>query len=515
MATINGDTLSYLNFFFLSLISSFLLLYFFKKPTKPILHLPPSPPSLPLIGHLHLLGRVAYKYFHNLATKHGPLLSLQLGSVPLILVSSASYAAEIFKTNDIAFSYKPKTPFDDGLLFQNFGFISAPYGDYWRFMKKLCMTELLGPRQTERSSSVRREELQRFLQNMVDKACKNENVDLENELVKLTNNTICRMAMSTRCSEEEDEAQRCKELVDGSMELAAKVAAAYLMGPLKKIGFWVFREQLKNLSTQIDELLEKILKEHEERAKKDSDEGGDQDLMDILLKVYQDEKAEFQISRSQMKAFFVDLFIAGTHTTADSTHWIMAMLINHPKVFKKLREEIESVVGKNRLVEESDISKLHYLQAIVKETLRLYPLGPLIPRTNCEDCKIGGFDIPKETIVLINLYSIMRDPNIWDNPDEFKPERFLVSDHKETNKQKHLMGYVPFGGGRRMCPGSHLGLTIIHVNVASMVQCFDWKVYGGDGDGGKVNVEAKSGMIMCMAHPLVCLPVVHYNPFSG
>lgn len=172
-------------------------------------------------------------------------------------------------------------------------------------MKKLCMTELLGPRQTERSSSVRREELQRFLQNMVDKACKNENVDLENELVKLTNNTICRMAMSTRCSEEEDEAQRCKELVDGSMELAAKVAAAYLMGPLKKIGFWVFREQLKNLSTQIDELLEKILKEHEERAKKDSDEGGDQDLMDILLKVYQDEKAEFQISRSQMKAFFV------------------------------------------------------------------------------------------------------------------------------------------------------------------------------------------------------------------
>ncbi|KAF2319437.1 hypothetical protein GH714_015832 [Hevea brasiliensis] len=340
---------------------------------------------------------------------------------------------------------------------------------------------------------------------MVEKACKNENVDLENELMKLMNNIICRMVMSTRCSEEEDEAQRCKELVEGSMELAGKMALAYFLGPLKKVSCWVFRKQLKEIPRQIDELLEKILKEHEERAKRDGGEGEGKDLMDILLKVYQDKDAEFQISRNHMKAFFVDLFIAGTHTSADSTHWVMALLINHPNVFNKLRGEIESVVGKNRLVEESDIPNLHYLQAIVKETLRLYPLGPFIPRVSCEDCKIGGFDIPKETLVLINLYSIMRDPELWDNPDEFKPERFLVS-HKETNRQNHLLGYVPFGGGRRMCPGSHLALTIIHITVASMVQCFDWKVPGedGDGDGGKVNMEAKSGVIMSMAHPIVC-----------
>ncbi|KAF2293625.1 hypothetical protein GH714_003491 [Hevea brasiliensis] len=393
---------------FLWLLSRLLLQHLFKKPTtKPNLHLPPSPPALPFIGHVHLLSPVVSKCFHYLSSKHGPLLYLRLGSRPLLLVSSASYAAEIFKTNDLAFSAKPKTPFDDGLLFGNAGFITAPYGDYWRFMKKLCVTELLGASQLERSRGVRREELRRFLHNLVEKASKNESVDVGQELMKLTNNTICRMVMSTRCSEEDDEAQTCRELLEESVALAGKLVIATMLGPLKRLGYWVNRKQIEDVPRRFNELLEKILKEHEERAKRESGERKDKDLMDILLTVYQDENAEFRISRSQMKAFFL---------------WLMAELINHPNIFKKLREEIESVVGANRLVHDSDIPNLHYLQAVVKETLRLYPLLPAIPRECREDCKIGGFDIPKETAVMINAYSIMRDPELWDNPNEFYPE---------------------------------------------------------------------------------------------
>lgn len=162
-------------------------------------------------------------------------------------------------------------------------------------MKKLCVTELLGASQLKRSPGVRREELRSFLHNLVEKAYKNEKVDVGLELMKLTNNTVCRMVMSTRCT----------ELLEGSVALAGKLAVATMLGPLKKLGYWVNRKELEEIPRRYDELLEKILKEHEERAKRDSGDREDKDLMDILLKVYQDENAEFRISRSQMKAFFL------------------------------------------------------------------------------------------------------------------------------------------------------------------------------------------------------------------
>uniref|UniRef100_A0A2C9VIU1 Cytochrome P450 n=2 Tax=Manihot esculenta TaxID=3983 RepID=A0A2C9VIU1_MANES len=190
--------------------------------------------------------------------------------------------------------------------------------------------------------------------------------------------------------------------------------------------------------------------------------------------------------------------------------WMMAELINHPNVFKKLREEIKSVVGTTRPVEDSDILNLHYLQAVVKETLRLYPLVPAIPRECRQDCKVGGFDIPKETAVLINAYSIMRDPELWDNPNEFYPEKFL---HEEENQKKQNFNFVPFGGGRRKCLGSQLALCLMNITVASMVRGFDWKFAAGDGQ--KINMEAKAGMAMCMKHPLLCFPIIHFNPVSA
>ncbi|KAJ9174449.1 hypothetical protein P3X46_013090 [Hevea brasiliensis] len=301
--------------------------------------------------------------------------------------------------------------------------------------------------------------------------------------------------MSTRCSEEDDEAERCRELVLGSIDLAGKLAVATMLGPLKKLGFWVNRKQLKDIPRKYDQLLDKILNEHEERAKKDGDEREDKDLMDILLQIYHDKDAEFKISKNQIKAFIM---------------WIIAELINHPNVLKKLKEEIESIVETKRLVEDSDIPNLHYLEAVVKETLRLHPTIP------GEDCKIGGFDIPKETAVVINAYSIMRDPNFWEDPNEFYPERFL---QEQDNNQKEIkrqnFSFLPFGGGRRLCPGSHLAFSIIPITIASMVQCFDWKFAGkGDGDN-KVDMQAKAGMSLCLANPLLCLPVIRFNPFTA
>uniref|UniRef100_A0A7N2LC84 Cytochrome P450 n=1 Tax=Quercus lobata TaxID=97700 RepID=A0A7N2LC84_QUELO len=215
------------------------------------------------------------------------------------------------------------------------------------------------------------------------------------------------------------------------------------------------------------------------------------------------------ISSTQMLPFPQDLFAAGTNTSSEAMQWTIAELINHPDVFSKVREEIKDAVGSTRLVGESDVPILPYLQAVVKEALRLHPPVPVIIRECREACKIKNFYIPNKTMVAINVYAIMRDAKIWDCPNDFRPERFL-----DSSKQKDGMEYIPFGAGRRAVPGSKLALSLVHTTVAAMVQCFDWKVDGKKGDN-KVNMQVGPGISMPMAQPFKCLPVVHYNPFAS
>ncbi|XP_038724254.1 cytochrome P450 705A12-like [Tripterygium wilfordii] len=512
MTTVTDVKYYYLFLFFLWLFSTFLLRYIFKKSTNKdgSNHLPPSPPSLPLVGHIHLLRKEIHLCFQRLAIKYGPLLYLRLGPFKFVLVSSASMATEVFKSHDVAFSSKPTSVFKDRLIFGNIGFVLSPYGDYWRYLKKLTVTELFTAKQLQRSRNVRREELHRYLKKVLEKARGNEVFNVKMELMKMTNNTICRMALSTRCSEEDNEAERVQEVVFGSFELAMKTAIVALAGPLRGIVNWMYGGEEMEMDRKCDELLERMWKEHEERAKRDGVDREDKDLMDIFMEAYHDTKSEFKITKNQIKACILDIFIAGTSTSTDAMQWMMTNLINHPKIFEKAREEIDSVVGNDRLVEETDLPNLPYLQAIVKEALRLYPPGSLLPRKTYKACQLSGYDIPKDIMVVFNLYAIMRDPEAWDNPDEFIPERFLSSNNEKANQIANLL---TFGAGRRMCPGSTLALTMMNTTIASMVQCFDWKV-GMDGDK-VLNTEPKAGFHLSLEEPLQCRPIVRFNPFSS
>ncbi|PRQ54537.1 putative beta-amyrin 24-hydroxylase [Rosa chinensis] len=497
-----------LQYYLLCSVLCFLSTIFIKSLfTKPSTNNPPSPPALPVIGHLHLLTSSLSQSLHKLSTKYGPLLLVRFGASRMLVVSSASMAAEIFKTHDLTFASRPSFAFADDLPYKNLGFFATPYGDYWRFMKKLCMTELLSPKQIERSRSIRQEEIARFLKKMMECAERKQRVDVGAELMRLTNN------------KNGDEAEKIRELVKESFELAAKVCFGDVLGPLKRVGFWVYGKQLIDVTMGYDRLLEGMLKQHEERAEREGWDREDKDLMDILLKAYQDDQAEVQITRTHVKAFLLDLFIGGTATTAEAMQWGVAELINHPDIFNKVREEMKTVVG-SRLVEESDVANLPYLQAVIKETLRLHPPVPLSTRESRETCKIKEFDIPEKTSVAINQYAIMRDPELWDNPDEFRPERFLVSTKEkyeseldQNESRGHNFQYVPFGSGRRRCPGSNLATILLNTSIAAMVQCIDWKI--GDGNEGRVNMEVGAGMSLPMAHPLVVLPVDHFNPFAS
>lgn len=210
------------------------------------------------------------------------------------------------------------------------------------------------------------------------------------------------------------------------------------------------------------------------------------------------------------------MFGGGTDTSAVTTEWAMAELINHPNVIEKARYEIDSVVGKERLVNESDIDKLPYLQAIVKETLRLHPAGPLIGRESTENCVIGDYEIPAKTRLLVNVWAIGRDPKHWENALEFQPERFLNEDGS-VNSQLDVRGqhfhYLPFGSGRRGCPGTSLALHFVQTNLASMIQCFDWKLCGGE--NSIVDMEEGRGISLRRANPLICIPVARLKPFPS
>nr|QWK52378.1 cytochrome P450 705A27 [Isatis tinctoria] len=513
MAAITVDFQLCFIFIFLWLVSRFCLsAFFFKKPKEPQLQecdLPPSPPSLPVIGHLHhLLSVPSHKSFQKVSSKYGPLLHLRAFTVPIVLVSSGSMAYEVLRTQDLNFATRDREIpiMEKSILFGSFGFISAPYGDYWRFMKKLLVTKLLGSHSLERTRLIRGEELKTFRAMLFDKAAKSETVNSGEEMMKLTNNTICRMIMGRKCSEENGEAEQVRGLVTKSLSLVRKFLIASTVGRLlKKLGISLFEKEIMEVSQRYDELLEKIIKEHEENPNQKED----RDMMDVLLEVYADDNAEFKISRNQLKALFVELFLGGTDTSAQTTQWIMAELINHPEILKSLREEIESVVGKTRSIQETDLPNLPYLQAVVKEGLRLHPHTPILVRNTTEGCKIGGFYIPQNTTMIINSYAVMRDPNSWEDPDKFQPERFMVSPSKgkEETREQLALNYIPFGSGRRGCPGSNLGYIFVGVAIGTMVQCFDWSI-----NGDKVNMEETGDMTLSMAHPLKCTPVARIDP---
>ncbi|EOA30355.1 hypothetical protein CARUB_v10013477mg [Capsella rubella] len=479
---------------------------FFRKPKDPRLDfdLPPSPPSLPVIGHLHLLLSVlVHRSLQKLSTKYGSILYVRVFSFPVVLVSSASVAYEIFRTHDVNISSRGFPPTDDTLFAGSFSFISAPYGDYWKFMKKLLVTNLLGPQALERSRGVRTDELDRFYKNLFDKAMKKESVEICAEVLKLGNNSICKMIMGRSCSEENGEAERVRALVTELDALTKKILLANMlrMG-FKKLVVALFKKEMMDVSCRFDELLERILVEHEEKLNMHH-QGAD--LMDTLLAAYRDENAEYKISRNHIKSFFSDLLFASTDTLVQTTQWAMAEIINNLIVLERLRGEIDSVVGKTRLIQETDLPNLPYLQAVVKEVLRLHPPGPLFGRFSQEGCRVGGFYVAEKTTIMVNAYAVMRDPGSWEDPDEFKPERFLASSRSEQEKERReqAIKYIPFGSGRRSCPGENLACFFIGTAIGVMVQGFEWRI-----KEEKINMaEAVIGLSLTMAHPLKITPV--------
>ncbi|VVB02813.1 unnamed protein product [Arabis nemorensis] len=225
------------------------------------------------------------------------------------------------------------------------------------------------------------------------------------------------------------------------------------------------------------------------------------DLLDTLLDLAQEDKAELSIN--EIKHFVQDVFTAGTDTTSSTMEWAMSELIRNPEKMIKAQSEIRHVIGGNGVVRESDIQRLPYLQAIVKETLRLHSAAPLIPRKAEADVEIFGFLVPKNASVLVNVWAIGRDSSVWENPMRFEPERFLLREIDVTGNDFKL---IPFGSGRRMCPGSSMALRTMSMVLASLLYSFDWKLENGVVPQN-MDMSDVFGVTLRKAKPLRALPI--------
>ncbi|KAK9026600.1 hypothetical protein V6N11_039435 [Hibiscus sabdariffa] len=538
-----ADFQGYILLLLIWLVSLILVRTIFSK-NRTTSRLPPSPMALPIIGHLHLVAPIPHQALHKLSTKHGSLMHIRLGSVPCVVASSPEMAKEFLKTHESSFSNRPITAAVDYLTYGSADFSFAPYGPYWKFMKKICMSELLSGRMLDQFLPVRVEEIRRFLQLMEKKASTGEKVDVGGELVRLTNNIVSRMAMNQTCSDNEDEAEEVRKLVEATAELTGQFNLSDFIWFCKNLDLQGMKKKLKHVRDKFDSMMDKIIKEHEE-ARKRKDHDTVKDLLHVLLDTSEDETSDMKLSRENIKAFILvinllshqstsyielsqitkhftrntdtrlhifsqDIFTAGTDTSAITIEWALSELINHPNVMEKARQEMDIVVGKKRIVEESDISNLPYLQAVVKETLRLHPTGPMIVRESSQDCTIGGYDIPAKTRLFVNVWAIGRDPNHWDNPLEFRPERFIEgSGENQIDVRGQHFHLLPFGSGRRSCPGTTMALQVVQTSLAAMIQCFEWKV------DGSVDMEEGPGLTLPRAHPLKCVPILRLNPFPS
>ncbi|KAL0707823.1 hypothetical protein Bca4012_074249 [Brassica carinata] len=451
-------TIDFLNCFILIFLCFFSLLcysLFFKKP-KDGFDLPPSPPSLPIIGHLHLLLSVLpHKAFQKISSRYGPLLHLRIFKVPFVLASSASVAYELLRTHDVNVSSRGFNTLENCLFIGHETFVGADFGDYYKFMKVLVMN-LFGTQALERSRGIRADELERFYARLMDKARHKENVEIGKEAMVLTNNIISKLLIGRSCSEKNGEAEKVRESVTKTIGLTKKLFFSNMLGKLlKKLGISLFAKEIRDVSNGFDELLERLLRDHEEKRQ-------DTYIMDILLAASRDENADYKITRNHIKLLIVELFLAGSDSAAKLMQWAMAEIIKKPIIFERLRQEMDSVVGKTRLIQETDLPRLPYLQAVVKETLRLHPPVPLALRMFEEECKVGSFHIPEKITLVLNVYAVMRDPNFWQDPDEFKPERFIASSSSEQEEEREkVLKFLPFGSGRRGCPGESMEIKLL------------------------------------------------------
>ncbi|KAI3807413.1 hypothetical protein L1987_23340 [Smallanthus sonchifolius] len=460
-------------------------------------NLPPSPPSLPILGHLHLLKQPLHETLLPLSRKFGPVMMLHFGVRTAVVVTSPSAVEECFtKTNDIALANRPLTPSAKHLNYNFTTMGAAPYGDLWRAQRRVVASELLSTTRLDATTHLREHEVKLMCRRILNGGSWHQ-VDLKAWFCGLLNNITTTAIMGERYYGDEmnigdlKQALVFRDMMGELFKLLHTPNIGDFLPLLGWLGVGGHEKKMIGLMKRVDKFLEEVIAE---RRRIGSCESGI--MVDKLLALKPQEPELF--TDQIIRGLILIMLIAGTETPFLTLEWSMSLLLNNPNAMEKIKNEIDTHVGSDRLLQESDLDKLSYLLSVINESLRLYPTLPLLlPREASDDIKIGGYSVRRGTMLMVNAWAIQRDPVLWDEPDKFMPERF---DRRGDDKYKMLA----FSIGRRGCPGTNLGHRILGLALGTLIQAFQWEKIGVE----EVDMTAFYGLSMAKLKPLqvLCKP---------
>ncbi|XP_006360643.1 cytochrome P450 78A3-like [Solanum tuberosum] len=434
----------------------------------------PGPKGFPFIGSMYMMTGLAHQKIANMAEffKAKRLMSFSLGETRFIVTCNHVVAKEVL--NSTAFVARPVNESAYGLMFDRaIGF--APYGVYWRTLRKIASTHMFCPKQIKASEAQRFE----IAKQMVAIFNGSEEGLRVRDVVKKAslNNMMCSVfgRKYSLVDYFNDETEEVSELVDEGYDILGILNWSDHLPWLAEFDPQKIKYRCERLVPKVNRLVGRIIDEH--RAQPSNVH---RDFVDVLLSLQGVEA----LSDSDMIAVLWEMIFRGSDTVAILIEWILARMVLHPEVQSKVQEEVDKITERSRSVIESDVTNMVYLQSVVNEVLRLHPPGPLLAwaRLAIEDTTVDGYHVPAGTTAMVNMWAITRSEEVWNEPLEFKPERFMNQTEPVIfSVLGSDLRLAPFGSGRRSCPGKTLGLTTVTFWVASLLQEFEF----GTTDGSK------------------------------
>ncbi|KAH7665211.1 Flavonoid 3'-monooxygenase protein [Dioscorea alata] len=471
------------------------------------LPLPPGPKGWPLLGNLPQIGSKPHETLHKLSKTYGPLFRLRFGSVTVVVASSVDVASQFLRALDTNFSNRPPSSHAEHIAYNYSNIIFSPYGAQWRMLRRVSTTHLLSTKALDDMGHVREKEAA-F---MVDRLRRAENsaagVVVGKELNVCVANALTNAMFGRRMFGDGDGGE-FKDMVVEIMKLSAAFNISDFIPWLKPLDIQGLVGRMKRVHNWFDDLINKIIEER-------TIEGARADFLSVLLQQKENPSAdqETKLTDGNIKALLLDMFVGGTDTTSSTVEWALVELIRHPDILAEVQKELDSIVGRSRLVKDVDLVNVPVLQAVIKETFRLHPPVPLlIPHTASEACEVAGYYVPKDATLLVNTWTIGRDPEVYPRPLEFDPSRFLPGGKQaDVDLKGSHMELMPFGSGRRICVGMRLGLRMLSFLVANLAHGFDWALPNGL-KPEDLNMDVEFGLTLERTVPLVARPIPRLDP---
>ncbi|KAL9234405.1 hypothetical protein vseg_009281 [Gypsophila vaccaria] len=460
-------------------------------------NLPPGPKTWPVIGNIHQLGDKPHQSVAELSKKYGPIMSLKLGTMTTIVISSPDVAKQMFTNHDLAFSGRKLPDATTVADHHKHSVVWLPVCPKWRDLRKIAVVQLFTSHRLDMSQGLRQKKIDELIEHVQQCCEKGQFVHVGKAGFTTTLNLLSNTFFSVDLgSHDTKDLQEFKDIVWGLLVLGATPNVSDFFPLVRRFDLQGVLRRTGRLFDRMVAVFDRIIDERlsDRSAAKD-------DVLGVLLKLVEDNA----LSLADVRHMLMDLFVAGTDTTSSTLEWAMTELLRKPQKMAKAQDEIDQVIGNNnnKSIRETDISKLPYIQAVVKETLRLHPPAPfLIPHKAEKDVNLCGFLVPEDSQIWVNVWAIGRDPSVWPDPLSFSPERFLENDIDFKGRDFEL---IPFSAGRRICPGMPLAHRMLHHMLAALLHSFNWKhAHGLSPDD--IDVEEKFGITLQKVQPLEAIP---------